>query len=145
MSYISIATALTTILQGVRDAGSSKLADVYDYDATTPDSGDGYPFACLVNGDMDEEILDSRDNTATYNYIIRVKDIATDKSATEARMRALCDTIMVELRKYTNLYLGSTVDNVLPFNVKWGWDTGNSVPLRFFEITIKAQKSFSTL
>lgn len=68
---------------------------------------------------MDEEILDSRDNKATYNYIIRVKDIATDKSATEARMRALCDTIMVELRKYTNLYLGSTVDNVLPFNVKW--------------------------
>jgi len=146
MSYTSIASALVTILNWVRDAGSSKLADVYDYDAPTPDSWDGYPFACLVNGDLDEEILDTTDNKATYNFIIRVKDLAGEnKSTTESRMRSLCDSIMVELRKYTNLYLSNTVDNVLPFNVKWWWDTANGVPIRVFEISIKAQKSFTTL
>jgi len=105
MTYISIASALVTILQTVRDAPSSNLAAVFNYDIPAAETSSGYPFACVSNGELREEILDSADNTATYNFIIRVIDLATDKSDTETRMRTLCDAIMTELRKKMNLYL----------------------------------------
>ncbi len=145
MTYISIASWLKTILETVRDAVWSKLVAVYDYDIPSAEVSEWYPYACISNGDMDEGILDSADNTAVFTFVIRVKDIAKEKTTTEARMRALCDTIMAELRKRTNLYLSGSSENTLPFNVHWSWDTGATSPHRIFEITIKVQKSFSTL
>lgn len=144
MTYISIASALKSILTTVKGAVWSKLAEVYDYDMPSPEDATGYPYACISNGEMHEEILDTVDNLATYTFLLRVIDIANDREATEANMRGLADDIMAELRKKTNLYLWGAY-NILPFTLSWKWESGSSTPIRVCEITVQVQKSFSTL
>lgn len=144
MSYASIASSLNTILTTVKNAPGSILAQVFDYDLQVADDN-GYPFASIVNGDAEESVLDSAYNEAEYHFFIRVCDLAKDKSATEVNMRILVDAILAELRKKTNLYLSNTVDNTLPFRVRWSWEGSGTVPLRVCTIEIVGMKQHSTL
>lgn len=70
-------------------------------------------------------------------------NVAKDKATAEATMRKLADDILAELRKRGNQTLSGTVDNILPFSLSWGWENGNTVPNRFFEIRLEILKNYS--
>lgn len=141
MSFYSIGNALKTILDTVK-VGSTILADVFNYDS--PDANTGYPYACVVLKEGDEEALDTFNNAANYRFFIRAVDVNKDKAAMEQTMRQLCDEIMAELRKAGHQTLGGTVDRVQPFKISWGWQTQQDLPSRFFEIEIEVMKDIST-
>lgn len=104
----------------------------------------GYPYACVSNISAVEDPLDSANNKALYTFLVRVVDVAKDKTLTEDRMRSLADTILAELRKRENATFGGIADMVFPFNTTWKWESGtDNVPFRVLEIEIKIQQSHS--
>ena len=140
MSYFSIASSLKTILETVRDGVGGRLSAVYD---TEVPEGASYPYATLTTGEATEEALDTSTNTTLYRFTIRAVNVAKDKATAEATMRKLADDILAELRKRANQTLGGTVDNILPFSLSWGWENGNTVPNRYFEIRLEILKNYS--
>jgi hypothetical protein len=140
MSFYAIGQSLKSVLNTVQSAPSSRLAVVYDYDS--PETGTGYPYATLTPKGAEEESLDTATNQTLYSFVIRCQDVQKDKSTMEATMRRLCDDILAELRKASNITFGGSVDRVLPFTVSWGWDTANQIPSRFFEIEVQVLRNF---
>ena len=141
MTFYAIGNSIMSILTSVQSAPGSLLQSVYNYEI--PAAGTGYPYATLTPGEMQEDVLDTAWNQATYKYVVRVNDLNEDKADMEQTMRQLADTIMAGLRTSANQTFGGTVDKVLPFMVTWGWETGNTAPIRYFEITITVVKEFS--
>jgi hypothetical protein len=84
------------VLDIVKNAPNSGLAEVYDYEV--PD-GDAYPFATISTGQFDEDVEDTKTNLAKYNFTVRVVDVNKDKATMELNMRAVADDIMAEMRK----------------------------------------------
>lgn len=144
MTYISISEKLFWILETVKAQTDSKLTQCFSYETSSPDDL-WFPYASLAQWDMTEEIIDTCTNKALYTFLIRVSDVQKDKTVMELRMRGLCDDILAELRKQANLYLWGTVDNILPFQVVWGWETSSQIPSRYFEITVRVQKLHSII
>ncbi len=143
MGFVNIASEIFDILTTVKNAGGSQLAEVFNYDVAGPSSDTGYPYACVSNLAAIEDPLDSANNKALYTFLVRVVDVAKDKTLTEARMRSLADTILVELRKRGNATFGGVADKVFPFKTTWKWETGDKVPARVLEIEINVQQSHS--
>lgn len=140
MSYYDISQSLKNILIAVRDGGGNRLAQVYDTEV--PETTD-YAYAVISNGDATEQSLDTSLNQTLYRFTIRCVTVAKDKVSAEATMRRLADDVMAELRKGANSQLGGTVDRFLPFTLSWGWENGNTVPNRYFEINIEVLKHYS--
>ena len=144
MTYVSIATKLKAIIDTVRDAGSSKLATTYNYDAPTTDETTGFPYAMISTWPVTEEVLDTRTNKVLYTFVIRACDANTDKADMETNMRGLADDILAELRKRSHLFLDDTVDRILPFQVSWSWGDSQGVQMRIFEIRIEILSHYDT-
>lgn len=139
MSYYDISQKLKTILETVRDGAGGRLAAVYDTQVpTTP----GYPYATLSTGEATEESLDTELNSTLYRFTIRAVNVSEDKVATETTMRKLADDLLAELRKRENQTLGGTVDRFLPFSLNWGYESGSTVPNRYFEIRLEILKHY---
>lgn len=139
MSYYDISQSLKNILIAVRDGAGGRLAQVYDTEV--PESA-SYPYAVISNGDATEQSLDTSMNQTLYRFTIRCVNVAKDKVSAEATMRRLADDVMAELRKGANSQLGGTVDRFLPFTLSWGWENGNTVPNRYFDISIEVLKHY---
>ena len=108
---------------------TTKLASVYNYEVKTYDS---VPSATITPLDTIETVLDTVNNQDDISFRIRVVDKNKSVALMEARMRTLCDAIIAELRKKTNITLGGTICN-MTFNITWGW-LDDEQPMRTFEI-----------
>ena len=142
MSFVALAEKLKTILETVQTNNPDTLSAVFDYDVPGP--VDGYPYACVANQDAEEQPLDSDQNKALYTFILRVVDVATDKTQSEARMRSLADAILAELRKRANATFGGVASTVFPFKTTWRWSAGSDViPQRILEIEVSVEMCYS--
>lgn len=141
MGFVNIASSLKTILDTVK-TNTNKLQAVFDYDVPGP--VDGYPYACIAQQGAVEDPLDTANNKSLYTFIIRVVDVAQDKTLTEAKMRSLADAILAELRKRENATFGGAADKVFPFKTTWRWSSGSDqIPQRILEIEVTIQQSYS--
>lgn len=119
---------------------TSKLEAVFDYDVPGPVNG--YPYACIAQQGAVEDTLDTANHKSLYTFIIRVVDVANDKTQTEAKMRSLADAILAELRKREHETFGGVADRVFPFKTTWRWSSGSdNIPHRICEIEITIQQS----
>ena len=139
MSYYAISQSIKTILEAVRDGAGGRLAAVYDTQVPTSPE---YPYATISTGEATEESLDTELNSTLYRFTIRAVNVAEDKVATETTMRKLADDILAELRKRGNQTLSGTVDRFLPFTLTWGYENGQTVPNRYFEIRLEVLKHY---
>lgn len=140
MSYYAISQKLKTILETVRDGAGGRLAEIYDTQVPTSPE---YPYATISSGDATEDTLDTELNKTLYRFTIRAVNVSEDKVATETTMRKLADDILAELRKRENQTLGGTVDRFLPYTLTWGYENGNTVPNRYFEIQLEILQHYS--
>lgn len=142
MGFINIAEKLKIILDTVKTNNPTKLKAVFDYDVPGP--VEGYPYACIAQQDCEEEPLDTATNKALYTFVIRVVDVAKDKTQTEDNMRSLADAISAELRKRGNATLGGIALKFFPIKTTWRWSSGSDqIPHRICEIEITIEQSHS--
>lgn len=100
MTTYAIGNALLDIMETVRDAPSSRLAEVYNHD--NPAANGSYPYATIAPEPSNEDMHDTANNLATYSFMVRCVDVDDDKATMEQRMRQLHGDVMAELRKAAN-------------------------------------------
>lgn len=103
------------------------LSACYNYDKKTLDE---FPVAVISAKWTDELVLDTVSNQSTISYTIRVLDQNKDNENMEIRMRALCDSLVDDIRKNP---LDDTIAKVT-MEVNWWWQDDEQ-PMRAFEIT----------
>ena len=126
--YSSIWTALKAILDPL--ITTTTLTAVYNYDVKTYNT---FPALSIVIWEWEETYLDTANNEANINFLIRIVDQNKDVSSMEARMRTLVDNILVELRKKSNSTLW-WIAEWITFKIIWWWQD-LEMPIRVCEIT----------
>lgn len=123
MSYVNIWQKLYDVV-----SANTGIAEAFNYDPKTYES---FPSASISASSTSETILDTQTNWWLYSFIVRVVDQNTSIATMENRMRALCDSLMSDLR---GMQLDSTIQRIT-MNVRWWWIDSDQ-PLRVLEIEV---------
>lgn len=103
MSLVNIKAEIKTMLDAL--VASNKLKIVYDYPVATSDD---YPYSVIETESISDDFLDSVSNEVTYIFSIMFFDQLKDsdsRSTVENRLHVLCDNMLTEIRKKSNLTL----------------------------------------
>jgi len=109
------------IYNAIKD--NNLLAGCFNYDPKTIEQ---FPTAIVLPADLNSVILDTTSNNNLIWYKIRISDQNTNLEVTEARVRAVCDSILENL---------DTIPQIISKNIVWGW-TDDEQPMRVCEINV---------
>jgi len=107
MSYATFTTKLGEILEAVKTAPGSVLAEWYSY--PEPESS-STPYATIDQTGATERPLDTINNVVEYEYRVRIlgRDLGKDlggRVALEEALRKCVDDITAEMRKKSHILL----------------------------------------
>lgn len=143
MSLVNIKAEIKAILDAL--VSTNKLQVVYDYPIGQSDQ---YPYSVIETEGIQDDFLDSASNRVTYTFAISFFDALTEaisRSATENRLHVLCDNILHELRKKSNLTLNGDSVSLRITGVTWGYQGEATAPIRSFTIALEAEAIKSIL
>ena len=141
-AIISVRTRLKTILDAL--VATTTLAAVYNYQPIKPTKT---PFAALLFGGGNENLVDSVANEFESEFLIRVVvEEITDYSTQETKLLTATDAILDEIRDDDNWTLSGDAHFLLSTSVSAILSSKlESTPVLYQEITVKAKTLKSTI